>query len=86
MKLEFKNLRHSFWAHIYRSTMQQKLVQQEAGAFGNNINCKSHAQNWKICTLYIYWEYLNSGSFLQTYINFVEQRLKFSLLEGSIIP
>ena len=27
-----------------------------------------------------------SGSFLQTCINFVEQRLKFSNFEGSIIP
>ena len=73
--------------------MLQKLVQiflqQEAGAFGSN---KSHAQNWKICILYIYWEYLlcpqsnASGSFLQTCINFVEQRLKFSPFEGSIIP
>ena len=41
LKLDFKNLRHNFWAHKYRSTMQQKLVQfflqQEAAAFGNNI-------------------------------------------------
>ena len=27
-----------------------------------------------------------SGSFLQTGINFVEQRLKFSHFQGSIIP
>ena len=41
MKLDFKTLRHNFWAHKYRSTMQQKLfqffLQQEAAAFGNNI-------------------------------------------------
>ena len=34
-------MRHSFWAHKYRSTMQQKLVQnllqEEAGTVGNNI-------------------------------------------------
>ena len=41
MKLDFKNLRQSFWAHKYKSTMQQKLaqnvLQREAGALGNNI-------------------------------------------------
>ena len=37
----------------------------------------------EICTLYVYQEYLlclqfkASGSFLQTYTNFVEQQLKF---------
>ena len=46
----------------------------------------------KICILNTYREYLvclqtnPSGSFLQTYINFVEQRLKSSHYEGSIIP
>ena len=56
------------------------------------MNCKSHDQNWKICILYIYWKYLlclqsnASGSFLKTCINFVEQRLRFSQFEGSIIP
>ena len=34
-------MRHTLWAHEYRSTMPQKLVQiflqQEAGAVGNNI-------------------------------------------------
>ena len=45
----------------------------------------------KICILNIYREYLlslqsnASGSFFQTYINFVEQ-LKCSHFEGSIIP
>ena len=39
LKLDFKNLRHTFWAHKYRSTMQQKLVPNflQVGAFGNNI-------------------------------------------------
>ena len=41
LKLDFKNLRHTFGAHKYRSTMQQKLVQnffqQEAEALENNI-------------------------------------------------
>ena len=52
---------------------------------------KGKAQNWKICILYIYWEYLlrlqsnASGSFLQTCINFVEKWLKFSHFQGSII-
>ena len=46
----------------------------------------------KICILNTYREYLvclqtnPSGSFLQTYINFVEQRLKSSHYEVSIIP
>ena len=65
--------------------MQQKLVQ-------NIFLTRNHAQNLKICILYIYSKYLlflqsnASGSFLQTCINFVEQRLKFSHIEGSIIP
>ena len=56
------------------------------------VTHKSYAQNWKICKLYIYWEYLlclesnASGSFLQTRINFVEQRLKFSHFASSITP
>ena len=45
MKLDFKNLRHGFWAYKYRKSMQQKLVQtvlqQEVGAFGNNIGKES---------------------------------------------
>ena len=32
----------------------------------------------------LYLQSRASGSFLQTYINFVEQRLKFSHFEGSI--
>ena len=28
LKWGFKNLRHSFWAHKYRSTIQQKLIQK----------------------------------------------------------
>ena len=56
------------------------------------MNRKSHAQNLKTCILYNYWEYLlcpqsnASGNFLQTCINSVEQRLKFSHFEGSVIP
>ena len=41
MKLNFKNLKHTFRAHKYRNLVQQKLVQifleEEAGAFENNI-------------------------------------------------
>ena len=79
--------------------MQQKLVQiffynkkLEILEVTQERNRKSHAQNWKICILYIYWEYLlcpqssASGSFLQRCINFVEQRLTFSHFEGSLIP
>ena len=46
----------------------------------------------KICILCVYKEYMlrlqsnANGSFLQKCINFVEQRLNFSHLEGSIIP
>ena len=37
LKLDFKNLRHTFWAHKYR--MQQKLDPNflQVGAFGNSI-------------------------------------------------
>ena len=72
--------------------MQQKLVQnflqQEAGAFGNNTS-KATPKIEKLSQ--IYWAYLPcpqsnaSGSFLQTCINFVEQRLTFSNFESSII-
>ena len=46
----------------------------------------------KICIIYVYSEYLlclqsnASESFSQTSHNFVEQRLKFSHFEDSIIP
>ena len=46
----------------------------------------------KLCILHVYREYLlwlhsnASRSFLQTFSNFVEQQLKFSYFEGSIIP
>ena len=65
---------------------------QEAGTFGNNIekDHKSHAKVEKIYMLNIYWEYLlclqSNASILQTCINFVEQRLKFSHFGSSIIP
>ena len=71
------------------------FLQQKAGAFGNDRRKepqKSHAQNWKICILYIYWKHLlclqsnASGSFLQKFSNFVEQRFTFFHFEGSIIP
>ena len=71
------------------------FLPQEGGAFGNNIEKepqKSRQKLKKICVLYIYREYFlylqsnASGSFLQIFINFVEQRLKFSYFEGRIIP
>ena len=70
------------------------FLPQEAGAFGNNRKgiVKTTLKIEKICILHIYREYLlclqsnASGSFLQKCINFVEQRLKFSHFEGSIIP
>ena len=67
----------------------------EAGAFGNNIEKepqKPRPKIEKICILYIYGEYLlcllpnASGSFLQKCINFLEQLIKFSHFEGSIVP
>ena len=78
--------------------MQQKLFQfflpQEAGTFGNNRKetAEAIAKIKKMCILYIYGGYLlclqwnASGTFLQEYINFLEQQLKFSHFEGSIIP
>ena len=99
LKLDFKNLRQTFWAQKYRSTMQQILVPNffynkklELLEITKERNHKSHAQNWKICMLCVYWEYLPcpqsnaSGSFSQTCINIVEQRLKFSHFEGTLIP
>ena len=63
MKQDFKNLRHTFWAHEYRSTMKQKLVQnflqKEAGAFGSNIGKEPQKPRPKLKYMYyIYWEYL----------------------------
>ena len=70
------------------------FLPQEAGAFGNNIEKQPQMRGPKLekYLLYIYREYLYclksnaSGSFLQKCINFVEQRLKFSNFEGSLIP
>ena len=82
---------HTFWAHTNRSTMQQKLFQHFFTTRSWSF-WKTHAQNWKICMIYIPRVYLlclqsnASGSFLQKCINFLEQQLKFSHFEGSIIP
>ena len=79
--------------------MQQKIFKifssQEAGASGNNIEKEPQKPRPKLKKTYIlniYREYLlflqsnASGSFLKTFINFVEQRHKFSYFQGSIIP
>ena len=69
------------------------LLKQVAGAFGNNIGKEPQKPRPKQKNTYLYWEFFlclqsnASGSFLQTCINFAEQRLKFSHFEGgSIIP
>ena len=69
------------------------FLQQQAGAFGNDIRKKPQKPLPKLKNMYIiYREYLlcpqpnASGSFLQTCINFAEQWLKYSHFEGSIIP
>ena len=72
----------------------KKILPQEAGAFGNNIEKEPKKPHPKLkkYILYIYREYLlclqssTSGSFLQKFINFVEQQLKFFCFEGSMIP
>ena len=82
-----------------RSTVQQKLFQfflpQEAGAFGNNIEkeLQKRRPNLKKYVYYIFTENICSACnpmqevvFLQKYINFAEQRFKFSDFEGIIIP
>ena len=94
LKLEFQNLRYTFWAHTNRSTMQQKKI-QEAGVSGNNkkeiAKATPEIEKIYVYILNIYREYLLclqsniSGSFFQTCIMFVEQQLKFFHLEGSII-
>ena len=72
------------WSKNYFKT----FLQQEAGAFGNKIGKepqKSSSKFKNMYILYIYWDYLlclhsnASASFLQICINFVEQRLRFSL-------
>ena len=70
------------------------FLPQEAGAFENNSKriAKAKPKIEKNMYINIYWKYLlcpqsnASGSFLETCINFVEQGLKFSHFEGSIIP
>ena len=69
------------------------VLPQEVGASENNIEKESQKPRQKLkIYIYIYRKYVlclqssTSGSFLQICINFVEQRLKFSHLEGSIIP
>ena len=98
-RYDFQNLRHNFWAHTNRSKMQQKLFQNLFTTRSWRSFWKWHGKGTakaipkieKICILYIYREYLlflqsnASGSFLQKCNNFVEQRLKFSHFEGSII-
>ena len=71
------------------------FLPQEPGGSGNNTEEESQKPRAKL-KIYIDVKYLReyllclqssaSGSFLQTCINFVEQRLKLSHFEGSIIP
>ena len=62
-------------------------LSQEAEAFGKKTEKKNTNATPKITKQNIYWEYLlfqqssASGSFLQRYVNFVEQRLKFLTLK-----
>ena len=74
--------------------MQRKLflffLPQEAEASGNKV--EKEPQKLKKNMLNFYREYLlclqssASSSFLETCVNFVEQRAKFSHVEGRIIP
>ena len=72
------------------------LLPQETGAFGNNIEKEPQKPRPKLNNYvhYIFTENICSVySLMQAVVffckkcsNFVEQRLKFSLFEGSIIP
>ena len=65
------------------------MLQQETGAFRNNIGNKLQKPHPKLKNMYIIYLmriFAMPASFLQTCINFVEQQLKFSHFEGSIIP
>ena len=71
------------------------FLQQEVGVFRNNIEKKSQKPHSKLKkdVYYTFIENICSVCnsiqvvvFLQKCINFVEQRLKFSHFEGSIIP
>ena len=71
------------------------FLHQETGAFGNNIGKESSKPRPKLrkYVYYIFPENICSARnpmqvvvFLETCINFVEQRLKFPYFEGSIIP
>ena len=71
----------------------RNFLQQEAGAFGNNIGNKPQKPRQKLKNIYIMYllrifalQSNASGSFLQTCISFVQQSLKIPQFEGSIIP
>ena len=83
LKEDFKIIRDAFWAYKYRDTIQQKLIQnflqQEVGAFGNNIGKEPQKLHPKLKNLYIIsllrifaLQSNKSSSFLQKYINFVK--------------
>ena len=70
------------------------MLQQEAGTFGNNVGKDPQMLHPKLKNMYIIYllrifalpAIQCKWYFLQTCINFVEQRLKFPHFEGSIIP
>ena len=99
MKKDFKNLGHTHRTLANRSKMQQKLFQisftTESWSFWKEHrkgSAKATPEIEKVYILYIYREYLLRlhsnviDSFLQKFISFVEQRLKFPHFEGSTIP
>ena len=51
LKWDFKNLRHTFWAHTNRSKMLNYFkifLPQEAGAFGSNMEKESQKPHPKL--------------------------------------
>ena len=69
--------------------MQQKLFQNfvttRSWSFWNNIEKEPQKPHPKLKEYLLYPQSNASGSFLLTYINFAEQRIKFSNFKGSTI-
>ena len=83
---QFLRVSHKYRSEYNAAKFSSKFFYNKKLELSEKIlerNSKIHAQNWKISVLYIYWEYLfylqsnASSSFLQTSINFVEQRTKY---------
>ena len=71
----------------------KSFLQEEAGAFGNNIGKELQKSCPKLKNIYIIhlrriftYNPMQAVAFCKKYINYVQQQFRFSHFEGSIIP